>query len=48
MAVYNVDENLTCSIDSNEYLSYVSFAGLSLGLGLGLGLVTAGLHCNTG
>jgi len=39
------------SIDSNEYLFYVSFAGLGLegaGLGLDLGLVTAaGLDYNT-
>jgi len=34
----------TCSIVSNAYLFYVSFAGL----GLGLGLVTAGLDYNTG
>ena len=33
----------TCSIVSNAYLFYVSFAGL----GLGVGLVTAGLDYNT-
>jgi len=44
VTVYNVDENYnTCSINSSEYLFYVSFAGL----GLGLGLVTAGLDHNT-
>jgi len=46
MSVYNIDEQFnTCSIVSNAYLFYVSFAGL--GLGLGRGLITAGLDYNT-
>jgi len=45
MVVYNIDENLKlCSILSNEYLFYVSLAGLCIGLGL----VTTGLDYSTG